>query len=83
MSYPKEIVGAMIGTTITNDRERIAGSLKQVTEWLDRPRMELMAAFDLGPKWTAMASGPTLFCIGEDGQPLPADARKLAQKGAA
>lgn len=83
MSSPKEIVGALIGTSITNDRERIAASLKQVTEWLDRPRMELMSAFDLGPKWTAMATGPTLFCIDEYGRVLPPDARKLAQKGKA
>lgn len=67
----KEIVGARIGTLITNDRRTIADAVEQnaVTEFLDRKRMRFMAAMDLGRNWELMANGQTLFCIDDDGRP--------------
>jgi hypothetical protein len=69
----KEIVGAKIGTLITNNRRTIAEAVERnaVTEFLDRERMQFMAAMDLGRNWELMASGPTLFCIDADGKPQP------------
>jgi len=71
----KEIVGAMIGTVITNNPRDIAAAVEAgtVTEFLDRQRMRLMAACDLGPNWTRMSEGPTFFCIDDNGniQPPP------------
>ena len=69
----KEIVGARIGTLITNNRETIADAVERnaVTEFLDRQRMQFMAAMDLGRRWEVMANGPTLFCIDDDGKPQP------------
>jgi hypothetical protein len=58
-----EIVGARIGTKITNSPKIIAAAveLDAVIEFLDRPRMRFMAAADFGSQWNAMALGPTLF----------------------
>lgn len=72
----KEIVGAKIGTLITNDRRTIAEAVERnaVIEFLDRERMQFMAAMDLGRNWELIASGPTLFCIDADGQPQPSNA---------
>lgn len=69
----KEIVGAMIGTIITNDRRSIMAAVEAgtVREFLDRRRMQFMAACDLGENWRRMAAGPTLFCIDDDGNPQP------------
>jgi len=60
-----EIVGANIGGLITNDPLKIREAIKNntVTEFLDRGRMQLMAAFGLGQQWTRMAESPTLFEI--------------------
>lgn len=67
----KEIVGAKIGTMITNNRKTIAEAIERgaVTEWLDRQRMQFMAGMDLGRNWELMANGPTLFCLDDDGKP--------------
>lgn len=67
----KEIVGARIGGTITNDIGVIIKALNRNTpiELLDRLWMQLMAYCDLGRKWELMATGPTLFCIDQDGKP--------------
>lgn len=67
----KEIVGAKIGTMITNNRKTIAEAVERcaVTEWLDRKRMRFMAGMDLGRNWELMANGPTLFCLDDDGKP--------------
>jgi hypothetical protein len=58
-----EIVGAKIGSIITNDRKRIVDALQTNApiEFLTREHMMLMATFDLGTNWAQMASGPTLF----------------------
>lgn len=71
----KEIVGAKIGTRITNDRRLIAEAVSNntVTEFLDRARMRFMADMDLGRNWELMANGPTLFCMDDDGKPYAAD----------
>lgn len=65
----KEIVGARIGTIITNDAHTIAAALEHnlVMDLLDRQRMQWMAAMDLGVHWEAMANSPTLFCINSAG----------------
>lgn len=60
----KEIVGAKIGTMITNNPKTIAEAFDRgsVTEWLDRKSMQFMALMDLGCNWELMANGPILFC---------------------
>ena len=67
---PVEIVGAKIGSRITNRPKEIIAALKADTpvEFLSRDRMEFMAACDLGPQWAAMAESPTLFKF-VDGKP--------------
>lgn len=72
----KEIVGARIGTIITNDRSAIADAVERgtLTEFLDRPRMAFMAALDLGIRWEQMAKGPTLFCLDKDNHVHPPNA---------
>lgn len=79
----KEIVGAKIGTMITNNRQviREAFDAGRVTEFLDRERMQFMAAMDLGRNWELMANGPTLFCLDNNGKPHAPNA--LAQADAA
>ena len=69
----KEIVGAKIGTLVTNNRDVIITALEhgKITELLDRRRMQFMAGMDLGRKWDLMASGPTLFCMDDAGKPQP------------
>lgn len=64
----KEIVGAMIGTKITNNPREIATAVESgtITEFIDRGRMEFMAACDLGQNWKRMAEGPTLFCVDDE-----------------
>lgn len=67
----KEIVGAMVGTIITNNFANIRDAYlsgRQV-QLLDRKHMQLMAACDLGQNWEKMAAGPTLFVIDDDGNP--------------
>lgn len=67
----EEIVGARIGTLITNNRQTIIEALERnaVTEFIDRRRMQFMAGMDLGRNWELMATGPTLFCIDAEGKP--------------
>ncbi len=79
----KEIVGARIGTLITNDRRTIADAVERnvVTEFLDRKRMRFMAAMDLGRNWELMANGQTLFCIDDDGNPQSHNALMLVKHG--
>jgi len=69
-----EIVGARIGNTITNDRAMILEAVERnrITEFLDRDRMKFMAAMDVGRNWELMASGPTLFCVDENGKAISA-----------
>lgn len=69
----REIVGAIIRTIITNNRNEISAAYKRgdVTCWLDRDWMKFMADCDLGRNWELMANGPTLFCLDENGFPLP------------
>ncbi len=79
----KEIVGARIGTLITNNPRTIAEAVerKDVTEFLDRKRMRFLAAMDLGRNWELMANGQTLFCIDDDGHPQPPKNLMLVQQG--
>jgi len=67
-----EVVAAKIGTHITNSRAEIilAIELKLPIEFLDRRRMRLMAAFDLGAQWKSLAESPTLFRIGDNDEVL-------------
>lgn len=76
LGYPKEIVAALIGDVITNDIKTINDRIDEVTEWFDRGRVGFMAACDFGTEWKKLAEAPTLFCIGEDGNLLPANARE-------
>ncbi|MDH5183379.1 MAG: hypothetical protein OEX12_05760 [Gammaproteobacteria bacterium] len=59
----KEIVGAKIGTKITNDPKIIMKALDQAKDiqWLERAHMKLMSSCDLGQHWDNMANGETLF----------------------
>lgn len=67
----REIVGAMInGGTITNSLAKIVEAAKanRLNEVYDRKQMQFMSCCDLGKNWDLMASGPTLFLIGDDGK---------------
>ena len=70
----KEIVGAMIGTIITNNPADIIRGLENntVTRLLSKQEMQLMASFDLGRNWEVMANSRVLFCVDDDGKPFPA-----------
>jgi len=67
----KEIVAARIGTIITNDPVVIRAAVEQgaADELLDRKRMQVMAALDLGDRWKMLAEGPALFLIDSEGNP--------------
>lgn len=68
----REIVGAKInGSTITNNLVNIAeaSNAGRLNELYDRKQMQFMSGCDLGRNWDLMASGPTLFLIGDDGKP--------------
>jgi len=58
-----EFVAARCGTIIANDPSIILAWIKagREIELLSRERMQLMADFDLGPRWERLAAGPTLF----------------------
>lgn len=63
-----EIVAAQIGTRITNNRGEIIQALTSRTKvtFLSRKRMQMMAAFDLGSKWQALANSQTLFLMDQE-----------------
>lgn len=68
----REIVGAKInGGTITNSLPMIVEAAKagRLGEVYDRKQMQFMSSCDLGRNWDLMASGQTLFLIGDDGKP--------------
>ena len=68
----REIVGAKInGSTITNSLPKIVEAARagRLGEVYDRTQMQFMSGCDLGRNWDLMASGPTLFLIGDDGKP--------------
>ena len=70
----KEIVGAMIGTIITNNPVVIIRGLENntVTRLLSKQEMQFMASCDLGRNWEKMAISRVLFCLDDDGKPFPA-----------
>lgn len=62
----KDIVGVMTNEdVITNLPGDVVLAIRdgRVKMLLDRKWMEFMAAFDLGPQWERLASGPTLFYV--------------------
>jgi len=65
----KEIVAARIGTIITTNRKSILAAIEAdtVSEFIERERMQFMAACDLGQKWITLANAPTLFVIDDNG----------------
>lgn len=65
----REIVAIKYCGMISNKLETIIEVLKsgQSFEMLERVHMQLMAAADLGPRWKALANGPTLFCVDDAG----------------
>ena len=68
----REIVGARINRgTITNNLPKIIDAAKtgHLVDVYDRKQMQFMSDCDLGRNWDAMAKGPTLFLIGDDGKP--------------
>lgn len=74
----REIVAAKIGNTITNrasDIRQAVESNRTDIQFLDRRHMQFMAACDLGNRWNQLASGPTFFCVDDDGN-LVAPERK-------
>lgn len=66
------IVGARIGSLITNNIEVIKDALmkNKRIRWLDRCSMEVMSACDLGYNWDCMAKGKILFKVDEYGEIL-------------
>ena len=62
-------VAARFTNIITNDLMDIIRRVKrgEPFELLDRKRMKIMAAFDLGQRWTDLANGPMLFIKEDDG----------------
>jgi len=62
-----EIVGAQIGTTITNSTLDIALAIQEGKSilFLTRREMQFMNAFDLGINWKKMAESKTLFTFNE------------------
>ena len=70
----KEIIGAMIGTTITHDRAAIATAIEAgtVRGYVDREWMQFLAACDVGERWRRVSEWPTLFCV-DNGKLLPPD----------
>jgi hypothetical protein len=66
----REVVGAQIGTTITNIPAQIAAAVEAgtVSRFLFRDEMKLMAALDLGMNWTNLANSRTLFLLSDDGK---------------
>jgi hypothetical protein len=78
----KEIVGAMIGTIITNNPADIRRGLKSntVTRLLSKQEMQFMARFDFGKKWEVMANSRVLFCLDDEGKPFPVDGLKRGAK---
>jgi len=81
----KEIVGAMIGSTITNDRKTIhdaVASGRTDIQFLDRRHMQFMANCDLGKNWEIMATGPTLFLVDNDGVPRALGRRTAVERQA-
>ena len=73
----KEIVGAKIGTRITNSLAAIKQASQDGTlsDLLDRKQMQFMASMDLGRNWEMMATGPTLFLIDDNGKPHAPNAK--------
>jgi hypothetical protein len=71
MKILTEIVGAKIGTVITNDYKHIQTAARSGLEFelLDRGSMKFMAACGTGRNWDIMANGPTLFLVDENGVP--------------
>lgn len=75
----KNIVGAQIGSKITNNRLIIIQAIKDntITRWLSQEEMKFMSDCDLGKNWDHMASGPVLFCLDDDGTPHPVDEMEI------
>ena len=74
----QEIVGAKIGSIITNKIDVIIKALSQNNniEWLTRVRMQFMSSADLGIRWDNMAKAPTIFLLDRDGNPHSLKNRK-------
>jgi hypothetical protein len=68
-----EIVGAKIGSIITNNTAMIAAAVKgnTISEFIDRDRMQFMSSLDLGQRWDNMANSKTLFLMDENGKIHP------------
>jgi hypothetical protein len=65
----REIVGANIDGTITNDVNAIMVALDYnlKIQFLDKAHMKIMSACDFGINWDKMANGPVLFILEGDG----------------
>ena len=64
-----DIVAIITKSGIVTNRQRdILDAIddNNVREYLDRTRMQFMAAFDLGQNWRALANSPTLFVVETD-----------------
>lgn len=69
-----EIVAGLIdGHILTNSvhKLRLAAEAHRRIEWQTRQKMQFMADCDLGERWDALASGKTLFCLTDEGAPIP------------
>lgn len=65
----REIVGARIGSRITNNLEAILKAAQQnkPMQLLSKGEMVFLAGCDLGVNWVKMAEAPVLFVQGDDG----------------
>lgn len=70
----KEIVAGLIdGRTLTTDARVLSEAYRvgRSVRWHSRAEMQLVAACDLDSKWNRLANAPTLFCLNDDGLPMP------------
>ena len=64
----REIVGALIGSTVTNRLPDIieAAGAGRIRRFLTKQEMEYMASCGLGSKWKVMAQSPVLFIFDDE-----------------
>ena len=64
----REIVGAMIGTQITNIPKLIFEAVEKgtVKKFVSKREMAFMSSCDLGKNWDDMAKSPVLFVIDDE-----------------
>jgi|APSaa5957512622_1039677.scaffolds.fasta_scaffold13498_9 hypothetical protein len=66
----REIVGAKIGSIITNIPSKIFDAVEKgrIRKFLSKKEMQFMSNCDLGKKWDDMAKSPVLFVIDDENE---------------